>query len=127
VLNKSAKPARMKRPCNSVPNLTRVIWSPTAATSPAAAEKRHGAELDRTATAAFEDHQIAVIERACAHPLAPTAAVIHSVEFAVQLSRQPIVGLAFRLSRYPDNTDGDRSGIVALRQRAGCDQARCSF
>src|SRR5258708_7237935 len=30
--------------------------------------KRHDAELCRTATAAFEDHQIAVVKRAGAHP-----------------------------------------------------------
>jgi len=32
-----------------------------------AVRKRHDAELCLTATAAFEDHQVAVIERACAH------------------------------------------------------------
>src|SRR5260370_36945941 len=50
------------------PNLTRVTPSPTAATSPAPSEKRHDAELCRTTTAAFKDHQIAVVERARAHP-----------------------------------------------------------
>jgi hypothetical protein len=54
---------------NSVANLvlTRVTSSPMAATSPAPSESGMNAELGRTAAATFEDHQIAVVERARAH------------------------------------------------------------
>jgi hypothetical protein len=54
-------------PMTRSPSLTLVTPSPTAATSPAPSESGTTPSFVGTATAAFEDHQIAVVKRAGAH------------------------------------------------------------
>jgi hypothetical protein len=66
--DRSAKPARMKRPSNPVADLDPRHAVADCSDLARAVRKRHDAEFGRTATAAFEDHQIAVIERSRAHP-----------------------------------------------------------
>src|SRR5215472_8850968 len=67
-LDWSAKPARMKATGNPVTNLD--PRHPVADRRDLASTvgQRHDADLRRTATAPFEHHQVAIVERAGAHP-----------------------------------------------------------
>ena len=64
---RSAEPARMEGADNPVAHLDQCHSFANGSDLARAVGKRHDAELCWTATAAFEDHQIAVIERARAH------------------------------------------------------------
>jgi hypothetical protein len=58
----------MKCPCNPVADLDPCHSVADRGDLAGTVRQRHDAELCRTAAAAFQDHQIAVIERTCAHP-----------------------------------------------------------
>jgi hypothetical protein len=64
---RSAEPTRMEGTDDPVADLDPPYPAANGSDLARAVGKRHDAELCWTATAAFEDHQIAVIERARAH------------------------------------------------------------